>query len=226
MHRLLLLTDHMETEGIAATLTQSGFEIHAETSLPADLHPFDLILVDSNENLTAYSELVRQIRTKSNVPLIALAASAGITECVVTLEMGADDFVPKPVAELELLARIKALLRRATCVADADREPVLIAGDLELHQDARCVRQAGQPIHLTAVEFDLLRILLRSVGTLVTRELIAREVFCRRSSSCNRSIDVHMSGLRKKLGPPIGSNQTERIRTVRGFGYIYTSGDR
>ena len=148
-----------------------------------------------------------------------------VAECVVALEMGADDYVRKPVDDLELLARMKAILRRSSAErsTEALSQSLLVVEDVELHVMSRVAKKSGKLLDLTAVEFDLLKLLMESTGDVVTREVIAREVFRRRSAACNRSIDVHMSGLRKKLG--LRGDESARIRTIRGFGYVYTNGE-
>jgi len=220
MYNLLLVSD-CGTDETATVLQSSGFGVVTQALLSSDVDQYDLVLLDTDSNPSACVDKVRDVRSRSSVPMIAMVGSVGVTECVVTLEMGADDFVHKPVADLELVARVKSVLRRAT--SGMDPQSVLVAGDIELQSESRLVKQAGDMLHLTGIEFDLLRILMQSVGTLVTREVISREVFRRRAYLCNRSIDVHMSSLRKKLGP---RNDTKtRIRTIRGYGYIYTNGE-
>jgi|GEM_PF-1477896 len=218
----LLLVSNCETDEITNVLQSSGFGVVVQDSLPTYVSQYDLVLLDSDNNPSTCMDQVRSVRSQSSVPLIAIARSVGVTECVVTLEMGADDFLHKPIADLELVARVKSVLRRAS--AGLEPQSVLVAGDIELQSESRTVKRAGDTLHLTGIEFDLLRILLRSAGTLVTREIISREVFQRRAYQCNRSIDVHMSSLRKKLGPRSDA-KTTRIRTIRGYGYIYTNGN-
>ena len=218
MYRVLLVTD-CEGDGVASILRSSGYTVIEATALAADASQVDLILLSSDANGSVCADRIREVRKNSNLPLIVLAADEGVTECVVALEMGADDYIRKPVEHLELIARVKSLLRRVTSYT-AKPKDVLVADDIELHANARLVKQSGDPIRLTAVEYELLKILLLSAGSLVTREVISREVFRRRPHLCNRSIDVHMSTLRQKLGPRRESNDA-RIQTIRGFGFIY-----
>jgi two-component system response regulator CpxR len=167
-------------------------------------------------------EVLRQIRAQSPIPVLMLTARGDDLDRILGLELGADDYLPKPFNPRELAARIRAILRRAkpqpSELAPQLPEPILL-GDLELDNAARVVRRGGEPLNLTTVEFQLLEVLLRAAGQVVTREVLVRDVLGREFSPFDRSIDVHVSNLRKKLGPhPDG---TERIKGVRGFGYLY-----
>jgi two-component system response regulator CpxR len=136
--------------------------------------------------------------------------------------MGADDYLPKPFNPRELLARIEAVLRRFTLPPTELRlgpEKRLVDEDVELLSGARVVRRAGKDVDLTAVEFDLLRTFLTSAGHILSREEMVRAVLSREFSPFDRSIDTHVSNLRKKLGPR--RDGSERIKGVRGIGYIY-----
>ena len=169
-------------------------------------------------------EVLRRIRTGSGVPVLMLTARGDDVDRIVGLEMGADDYLPKPFNPRELVARIRAIQRRVEPrrerAADPERAPGrLIVGDVQLDPGARVVLQEGRPVDLTSVEFALLELLLRAAGQVVTREELAKEGLGRRLSPYDRSIDVHVSSLRKKLGHQLG--ETERIKTVRGVGYLY-----
>jgi two-component system response regulator CpxR len=137
------------------------------------------------------------------------------------LEIGADDYLPKPFNPRELTARIRAILRRTRFDEPGDQptSKKLSVGDVELDGGTRAVFRAGEHVELTAVEFDLLEKLLRAAGQIITREELSKDVLGRSSSPFDRSIDMHISNLRKKLGHQFGP--TERIKTVRGVGYIY-----
>ncbi|MGI9064993.1 MAG: response regulator [Pyrinomonadaceae bacterium] len=172
-------------------------------------------------------EVLRRIRTESKVPVLMLTARGDDVDRIVGLEIGADDYLPKPFNPRELVARIRAILRRASTdesgLRDEARDQAaartLTVGDLALDPGTRVVTRAGEVVELTAVEFDLLEKLLRAAGRIITREELSKEVLGRSTSPFDRSIDMHISNLRKKLGHQSGL--LERIKTVRGVGYIY-----
>lgn len=166
-------------------------------------------------------DLLRELRRRLDIPVLMLTAKGEEVDRIVGLEMGADDYLPKPFNPRELLARIRAIMRR---VADHgterlfDPSPVSV-GDVVLDPGSRVVWQGEVKIDLTAAEFDLLGILLKRAGSVVAREELTQQVLGRRLTPYDRSIDVHISSLRKKLGKKPGG--PERIRTVRGIGYQY-----
>jgi two-component system response regulator CpxR len=142
---------------------------------------------------------------------------------IVGLEMGADDYLPKPFNPRELIARARAILRRTKDRHDKNASvsipEVITVGDIELDTATRVVNQNGERIELTSAEFGLLEMLLRAAGHVVTREQLAEGVLGRSLTAYDRSVDVHLSSLRKKLGHKVG--EIDRIKTVRGAGYIY-----
>lgn len=169
-------------------------------------------------------EVLRRIREDSKVPVLMLTARGDDVDRIVGLEIGADDYLPKPFNPRELVARIRAILRRVKTDEPASQagSRKVIVGDVELDGGTRAVLRDGEQVELTAVEFDLLEKLLRAAGQIVTREDLSKEVLGRSSSPFDRSIDMHISNLRRKLGHQ--ASNTERIKTVRGVGYIYTLG--
>ncbi len=170
-------------------------------------------------------EVLRRIRAASRLPVVMLTARGDELDRIVGLEIGADDYLPKPFNPRELVARISAVLRRTRPAEATDErnahEASLAIGDVELETGTRVVRRGGETVELTVVEYDLLEKLLRAAGRIVTREELVRDVLHRSLSPFDRSIDMHVSNLRKKLGHQVREGGAERIKTVRGVGYIY-----
>src|SRR5881227_2073899 len=171
-------------------------------------------------------DVLRRIRGKSRVPVLLLTARGEDVDRIVGLEIGADDYLPKPFNPRELVARIHAILRRVerrgagVGASQESRAPERMeVGDVEVDTGTRVVRRAGDTVELTNVEYEILVMLLTSAGRVVTREDLVRTVLGREMSVFDRSIDMHISHLRKKLGHRVG--EAERIRTVRGVGYVY-----
>jgi DNA-binding response OmpR family regulator len=169
-------------------------------------------------------DVLRHIRGRSRIPVLMLTARGDDVDRIVGLEMGADDYLPKPFNPRELVARIRAIQRRAEqeTAKPAQKEiSVRIAvGDVELDAGTRRVVRAGEVIELTALEFNLLEELLLNAGRMVPRTELARKVLGRVLSAYDRSIDVHISSLRRKLGHEVSG--VERIKTIRSMGYLYT----
>ncbi len=174
----------------------------------------DLVVLDVMLPRLAGFEVLRRLRETSAVPVLMLSARGEPVDRIIGLELGADDYLAKPFNPRELAARIRAVLRRGK---GNDGEGRLEVGDLVLDPGARVALRGGVPVDLTGTEFALLEALLRQAGTVVRRETLFRQVLGRRPTAFDRSLDVHISNLRKKLGPlPDGR---ERIATIRGVGY-------
>jgi two-component system response regulator CpxR len=224
MDRVLIVDDDVELcDLVAEYLTPEGFEVEAvhdgerglERALSGEhvLVVLDVMLPGMNG-----LEVLRRLRAQSRIPVIILTARGDDVDRIVGLEIGADDYLGKPFNPRELVARIRAVLRRIQGAPAAVAQKLVVA-DVELDPAARIVRRSGVPVELTSVEFALLEMLLRSAGQVVTREQIARDVLGRRFMPYDRSIDMHVSKLRRKLGDsPDGQ---ERIKTIRGVGHIY-----
>ena len=167
-------------------------------------------------------EVLRRIRAESRTPVLMLTARGDDLDRILGLEIGADDYLPKPFNPRELAARIRAILRRAKASSSmqGDSAPIFV-GDLELNVGSRLVRLGSEVLNLTTVEFDLLEKLVKSAGQVVGREELVREVLGREFSPFDRSIDTHVCNLRKKVG--FYSDGTERIKGVRGVGYLLAS---
>jgi DNA-binding response OmpR family regulator len=213
-----LLSKYLKREGFEVRIVNDGTE-GVERAL-AEEHA--LIVLDVMLPGINGFEVLRRIRADSKIPILMLTARGEDVDRIVGLEMGADDYLPKPFNPRELVARIRAVLRRSTAgnTKPASEDPEIVCiGDVELNKATRVVRRRGEPITLTVVEFDLLESLMRSAGRIVTREELVKSVLGRDFSPYDRSIDTHLSNLRKKLGGLPGGN--ERIKTIRGIGYIF-----
>lgn len=163
-------------------------------------------------------DVLKQLRQKSPVPVLMLTARGSELDRILGLELGADDYLPKPFNPRELVARLRAILRRTTSGVSASSKPIHLA-DVELHPESRSVTCAGKPVALTGAEFDLLYTFLRSPGKIISREDLTQAALGRPMSPMDRSIDVHVSNLRRKLGAYDGNH--ERIKAIRGSGYVY-----
>lgn len=226
--RLLVIDDDSELcDLLAAYLGPEGFTVearhNAETGLTAALAGgHALVILDVMLPGMSGFEVLRRLREKSRVPVVMLTARGEDVDRIVGLEMGADDYLPKPFNPRELVARIRAVQRRTgasppPAEGRPGAEPVAV-GDVELAPGTRTVRRGGEAVELTSVEFSLLEALLRAAGRVVSRDDLAQAALGRKLSAYDRSVDVHVSSLRKKLGD---GNQ-ERIKTVRGAGYLYS----
>jgi len=227
--RLLVIDDDAELcELVAEYLKPEGFEVEAvndgEQGIARVLSgEHALIVLDVMLPGLNGFEVLRRIRAHSSTPVLMLTARGDDVDRIVGLEIGADDYLPKPFNPRELVARIHAILRRTSRASGPGSAThgvsKLIVGDVELDPGSRTVRCGGRPVELTGVEFSLLECLLQSAGRVIEREELSRAVLGRRLMPFDRSLDVHVSNLRKKLGHMCG--QHERIKTVRGLGYIY-----
>lgn len=160
-------------------------------------------------------EVLKQIRTFSTDSVLLLTARGEDVDRIIGLEMGADDYLAKPFNARELLARIRAIRRRSELRAAQAQSSTLVVEDLSLDPASRTVQQNGNAVDLTDVEFSLLEMLMRSPGKVIEREPLAEQVLGRKFNPCDRSLDMHVSRLRKKLG----GNSDDRIKSVRGTGY-------
>lgn len=232
MRRLLLVEDDraiaemvrdwLEGEGFAVTWCARGDE--AVESARAE--PFDILVLDVMLPGLGGFDVLRSLRAEggalARVPVVMLTARGDVTDRVVGLELGADDYLSKPFDPRELTARLRAVLRRHGQDDAGEAGPAverIIVDDLEIEVEARTVRRAGEPLLLTGAEFDVLVVLLRSAGRVLSRETLCREAFDRKWMSHDRAVDMHVSNLRRKLGHwPDGR---DRLQNVRGMGYVY-----
>lgn len=228
MNHILLIDDDEELcELVSEYLTVEGFETEAVHDGASGLEKalsgnYDLITLDVMLPKMNGFDVLRSLRETSKVPVLMLTARGDDMERIVGLEIGADDYLPKPFNPRELVARIRAILRRVT--ETDETQPVsgekIQVEDIEVSIAARSAKREGEDLGLTAVEFDLLVALLREAGRVVKKEDLSETVLDRKLSPYDRSLDMHISNLRKKLGDR--ADGEERIKTIRSVGYIYT----
>jgi DNA-binding response OmpR family regulator len=206
-------------ELVAKYLSQNGITVlRAEDGgrgLAALDGTIDAVLLDVMMPGLDGLEVVRRIRAKSNVPVLMLTAKGDETDRVVGLELGADDYLAKPFSPRELLARLRAVLRRTH--PDAVSAQIAV-GDIAIDTTAREARKDGQRLELTGVEFDLLVTLARRAGRVISRDALLAQAGREDANVDERAVDVHISHLRRKIGDD--ARAPKRIRTVRGVGYV------
>ena len=226
-HLLMIEDDHRLAGMVGEYLTQSGFAVrHAPDGAsglaavqdgPVDLILLDLMLPDADG-----LDICRRIRAlpgdTARVPVLMLTAKGDAMDRIVGLELGADDYLPKPFEPRELLARIRAVLRRQGAQPGAERQ-VMQFGSLEIDRDARTVALNGEPCELTSYQFDLLVAMAERAGRVLTRDQIMEAVRGRELEAFDRSIDVHMGRIRAAIEADV--KNPKRILTVRGVGYVF-----
>jgi two-component system response regulator CpxR len=217
-----LLSEYLATEGYTVEAVHTG-QRGIERALEGDhaIVVLDVMLPD----LKGF-EVLRRIRAESPRPILMLTARGDEQDRILGLEMGADDYLAKPFNPRELSARIDAILRRSRSDPALDRRAAdrLEVGDVTVDKGARVARCGDVQVDLTTVEFDLLDLLLRGAGRVIPREELVQTVLRREFSPFDRSIDTHVSNLRRKLGP--AADGGERIKGVRGIGYQYALDER
>lgn len=211
-----LIVDYLRVEGFVVECAHDGAK-GAELMLSGN---YDLVILDVMLPKMNGFDVLRKVRETSDVPVLMLTARGDAMERIVGLETGADDYLSKPFNPRELVARLRAILRRVEHKPEELRGERLAVEDVEVNTSARSVKISGKEVELTAVEFDLLANLLRQAGEVVNREDLSRKVLGRNLSPFDRSLDMHISNLRKKIG--VRKDGHERIKTVRSVGYIYT----
>ena len=209
-----MLREYLEQEGFdVATAHDGEAGVHAALDGEQDIVVLDVMMPRLNG-----IEALRRIRAQSRVPGLLLTAKGDDVDRVVGLELGADDYVPKPCTPRELVARLRAILRRTRSAdsAEAASGPVL-AGPLSMWPERRSAEWAGMPLDLTSTEFNLLEVLARNAGRVVSKSALSESGLGRPLARFDRSIDVHVSSIRQKL--PAREDGQSWIRTVRGVGY-------
>lgn len=207
-----LLTDRLTTEGYQLEAAHNGTD-GLQRALSGE---HALVILDLMLPGIPGLDVLRRLRAQSQVPVLILTARGEDMDKILGLEIGADDYLAKPFNPRELIARIRAILRRAARPSVA-ADPLTV-DNLRLDPSAREAWQNGLPLELTSIEFTLLETLLRHAGRVMSREHLTETVLGRKLAAFDRVIDVHVSNLRKKLG---ASPEGERIKAVRGSGYLF-----
>ena len=211
-----MLTQYLAAEGFAVDTANDG-----ETALAkARSGNYDLIVLDVMMPRMNGFDVLRELRAKSLIPVLMLTARGEDVDSIVGLELGADDYLAKPCNPRVLVARVRAILRRAESANAPDGPAILKLGDLEINAGTRRVQLRGQPVAMTSTEYSVLEVLLHEAGHVVSKANLSERALGRKLTRYDRSLDMHVASLRKKLGPLDGGE--ERIKTVRGVGYQYT----
>ncbi|MEY6430832.1 response regulator transcription factor [Thioalkalicoccus limnaeus] len=212
-----MLTEYLEREGFEATAVPDGETgVHQALSGEYGILVLDVMMPGLNG-----IEALRRIRAQDRrLPVLMLTARGDDVDRIVGLELGADDYVPKPCSPRELVARIRAILRRTQMPAPSTASSApLTAGALTLWSERRHVEWRGQPLELTSTEFNLLEVLVRHAGRVVSKQELSQQALGRPLARYDRSIDVHLSSIRHKLG--LDDDGRSPIQTVRGLGYQF-----
>ncbi|WP_029011419.1 response regulator transcription factor [Niveispirillum irakense] len=227
MTRVLLVDDDRElTAMLAEYLAREGFQAQAvhdgqQGETEALSGQYDIIVLDVMMPRLSGIEVLRRIRARSQIPVLLLTARGDNVDRIAGLELGADDYVPKPSSPGELVARLRAILRRTGTIRQESAQEALVCGDLSLNAGTRTAIWKGVPLDLTGTEFSLLEELVRHAGQLVSKQQLSLNALGRPLTRFDRRIDVHISSIRQKLGLR-GANQSW-IVSVRGQGYQLVS---
>ena len=225
MPRILLADDDEELCALlSAYLSAEGFETataHTGDAALARLgaEKFDLLVLDVMMPGKDGFAVLRELRRQESLPVLMLTARGEDVDSIIGLELGADDYLAKPCNPKVLAARLRALLRRAENLSQRAEVVTLTVDDLVLQTGSRLVTRGGEPVRLTGAEFSILEILVRAAGRVVPRGELSEKALGRALGRFDRSLDMHLSKLRQKLGPL--ANGAERIKTVRSAGYQY-----
>ncbi len=225
---VVLVVDDEESlvEALVTGLEREGFEVHSAADGVEALDRFaavrpDVVLLDVMLPRISGLDVCRQIRKQSRVPIIMVSAKGSEIDTVVGLEVGADDYVSKPYRLRELVARVRAVLRRSPVTVDGDEPSELVVGDVSLDPERYEVTVRGEPVRLPLKEFELLEVLLDNAGRVVTRDSLIDQVWGHDYVGDTKTLDVHVKRLRAKI--ETDPTAPQRIVTIRGLGYKYVS---
>ena len=220
-NRVLLVDDDDElTDLLTEYLTNEGLEVNRKPDGESGVKEildgaYDVVVLDSMMPKMNGLDVLKTVRAQSKIPVIMLTAKGDDIDRIIGLEMGADDYVPKPCQPRELLARINAILRRSQQNTDAAASGNLTASGVTLFPTKRQAMVGDKMLELTSTEFNLLEVLMRHAGQVVSKDNLSQEALDRKLAKFDRSIDVHISSIRHKLG------DASLIQTVRGLGYLF-----
>jgi len=228
--RMVLLVEDEPSiaEPLAEAIAREGFEtkvagtVAEAIALAAQIEP-DLVLLDVMLPDGSGFDVCRELRRRSQVPIIMLTARGEEADRVVGLELGADDYVVKPFSAREVVARIRAVLRRTESSPGGDEAKPIEIGELRLDPARRAVTKDGEALELSRKEYELLRLLMQNAGSVVTREQAFEDVWDTNWFGSTKTLDVHVSGLRRKLGDD--SSEPRFLHTIRGVGFRFASPD-
>lgn len=213
-----LLEKYLDNEGIDVVLIHDGVEAvqHLQQG-----KSYDAVILDFMLPGMQGLDVLQRLRSFSNVPVLMLTARGDDIDRIVGLEAGADDYLPKPCNPRELLARLRAVLRRTELGSQTSRQTMFSAHGIELDTGNRTIHCNGKSLDLTSAEFNTLHALIANIGEIVSKETLTELALNRKHTRYDRSVDVHISSVRKKLAEHLGDS--EIIKTVRGSGYIMVS---
>ncbi|MDH7482709.1 MAG: response regulator transcription factor [Armatimonadota bacterium] len=223
--KILIIEDEaLIADSVSYALKKEGYQVLVATdgaqglAMAREQSP-DLILLDIMLPTIDGFEICRILRKETSIPIIMLTAKGEEVDRVVGLELGADDYVIKPFSIRELIARLKAVLRRSSLVEESGRQEVLRVGDLTVDCSRRIVKLGDKTIYLPLKEFELLRILVKNRDRVMTRDMLLNAVWAEDAYENSRTLDVHIRWLREKIED--NPSLPKRIVTVRGIGYMY-----
>jgi two-component system OmpR family response regulator len=212
-----MLAEYLEREGFAVEVANDG-QTGLERALSGE---FALIVLDVMMPRKSGIDILNQIRQRGALPVLMLTAKGDDADRIIGLELGADDYVPKPCTARELCARIRAILRRVEGTGSSSREPIVV-GELTIVSETRLASWEGKVLDLTSTEFSLLEVLARNAGQTVSKEELSSQALGRPLAKFDRSIEVHLSRIREKLG--VRKDGRSSIQTVYRRGYVFLRG--